>query len=365
MTQLADSSLAHSTVVDEKLKIIYVIGTESERYMSLVPSRSTISDVLRTISVARKREFVSFSLDGSNLDTSDKIVSYFREDAIFSIDSKTETPREKIDSREEMFVKASRLRDGPLAGRADATDLFRQAASLGHVRAKGEYARCLIDGDGVKIDRSEKAYQIGAEAAEAGDPLGQAVCVLFCGEGFGCPKDESRAYRLAKASADTGNVYGIYVLGCCFLEGWGCPSDRLKAVEHYRQAAERNLPAALVSLGWCYENGTGVEQDEKEAIRLYRLAADQGDVEAQYEVGDCYEDGRGVEQDESEAVRLYRLAANQGHADAQTSLGWCFENSVGVSKSLTEALKYFRLAADQCDDLAITALKHLSNINDI
>jgi hypothetical protein len=218
---------------------------------------------------------------------------------------------------EETYAKASRLRDGPLGGRGEAGDLFRQAAALGHVKAKGEYARCLIDGDGVKIDRSEKTYRISAEAAKDGDPLGQAVCGRCCGAGWGCRKDQFRAYRFAKTSADAGNSYGIFVLGECLREGWGCTNDVVKAIGYYRQAAERNLPAALTTLGSCYGRGIGVDKDENEAVRLYRLAAEQGYARAQFNLGVCYADGIGVEKDRKEAVRLYRLAAEQGLALAQ------------------------------------------------
>jgi hypothetical protein len=184
-----------------KIKLAYVIDAGSERDMTVVSSSSTVSHVLEIISVARACEFVRLCLDGSNCGGSDEIADYFREGAVFSVTS-----------------------------RAWTADLFRQAAELGNVEAKGEYARCLIDGDGVKIDRSEKAYKIGAEAAEAGDPLGQAVCGLCCSGGWGCAKDLSRAYQLARASADADNAYGIYVLGRCLDEGWGCMKDVMRAV---------------------------------------------------------------------------------------------------------------------------------------
>jgi TPR repeat protein len=53
---------------------------------------------------------------------------------------------------DENFRNAVRLRDGAPEGAAEAAGLFKEAADSGHVQAQGEFARCLVDGIGVKID---------------------------------------------------------------------------------------------------------------------------------------------------------------------------------------------------------------------
>jgi hypothetical protein len=118
---------------------------------------------------------------------------------------------------------------------AGAARMFRDAADRGHARAKSEYARCLVDGTGTKID-----FVAAAEYAEkADDALGRAV--LSRVYRFGHPvKDAELAVRYAKESADAGDLYG--------LAEWGA----------------------------CLRDGFGVEKNEEEGTRLIRLSADGG-----------------------------------------------------------------------------------------
>lgn len=105
------------------------------------------------------------------------------------------------------------------------------------------------------------------------------------------------------------------------------------------------------------------KQQYADAVKWFRLAADQGEVYAQYNLALCYEQGKGVPVNYDAAVKWYRKAAQQEHADAQYNLGACYENGEGVPMNYDEAVKWYRKAARQKQELAISRLKYLNELD--
>jgi serine/threonine protein kinase len=152
-------------------------------------------------------------------------------------------PRDDKPARaRQVYEEAIKYRNAEQGARA--LDLFRQAASLGEVRAMVELGETFMnDGDGSSADYPE-ALRWLSKAAEAGDSSGMV------------------------------DLGGMYLLGNGVDEDFGT------AVRWFSKAAEAGNPAAMYNLGTMYENGQGVIEDRDKAEQLYGKAAHLGNKEA-------------------------------------------------------------------------------------
>jgi serine/threonine protein kinase len=119
-----------------------------------------------------------------------------------------------------------------------ATELFRQAASLGEPQCMDELGEISMD------DNPVEAVQWFRKAAEAGNPSGMR------------------------------HLGGMYQVGIGLL------MDYDMAAFWYGQAADKGNADAMYNLGSMYESGQGVAKDPKAAKELYFKAAKLGNAEA-------------------------------------------------------------------------------------
>jgi TPR repeat protein len=196
---------------------------------------------------------------------------------------------------EEDYRRAVQFRDGAPGGAAEAAQLFKRAADSGHVRAQGEFARCLYDGSGVKVD-TVAAVHYAEMAAANDDALGRAVLSRCHGEGLGVVSDPKKRAEHAKKAADKGSLHGLAEWGECLVEGEGTEKDEAAGAQLIQQSADGGCIWGFISLGWLLDNGFGVTKDEAAAARWFKVAADRGDAIGQYNYGCSLSKGCGSSQ---------------------------------------------------------------------
>lgn len=134
---------------------------------------------------------------------------------------------------------------------------------------------------------------------------------------WGDPVDDAVAARQA---AERGDPIGQAQLGLMYANGSGVPKDDREAVAWYRKSADQGLALAQLMLGHMYFKGRGVPEDMKQALFWYRKAADQDNDGGQNMVGTMYQFGQGVKIDIPEAISWYRRSAAHGNTHAKDSL---------------------------------------------
>lgn len=216
-----------------------------------------------------------------------------------------------------------------------AADLFREAATLGHVKAQLYLGVCYYNGEGVQQDKTVAAKWF-RNAAEQGDAEAQFRLAYCCADN----DDKSEMVKWIRKSAEQGYAEAQCTLSHLYANGVGLARDKVEAVKWIRKAAAQNHRLALCNLANCHVAGDGVSQDIGEAVRLYRKSAELGLPEAQFQLGVSYANGLGVAQDWREAARWYRKSAEQGHAKAQLALGLCYQTGLGVDRDAYEASRW-------------------------
>jgi hypothetical protein len=101
-------------------------------------------------------------------------------------------------SPEALFERAKRFyfpTRGTEPDPALALDLFRQAASRGHVPSQRLLGICLLEGSACPQDLSQARFWLG-EAAGRGDPQASLTLALVYARGQGTPKRWDLAWRL-------------------------------------------------------------------------------------------------------------------------------------------------------------------------
>ena len=114
-------------------------------------------------------------------------------------------------------------------------DLFRLAATQGHVRAQ---------------------YNLGQSYLQ----------------GVGIEKDEIESVRWFRRAADRGFYRAQYRLGQAYRKGLGVPVNLKTALKWYWDAAHQGDAPAYYRLGRAYEYGEGVKKELVEALRWFLLA---------------------------------------------------------------------------------------------
>jgi len=134
----------------------------------------------------------------------------------------------------------------PLAATARARGALPDPGAVASADAKsvGLLSFKLVTGEG-GIDKDYSKARVYAEhAAEAGDPLGQAVLGALMRDGINGVQNPQRGIALLEKSAQAGTAWANYQLGLTYERGLGVKADREKALQYYRAAAAEVPEAA-------------------------------------------------------------------------------------------------------------------------
>jgi serine/threonine protein kinase len=155
---------------------------------------------------------------------------------------------DKLARARQIYADAVKYRNLKQPGKA--IDLFRQAASLGEVRAMVELAENLMnDSDGAAVDYPE-------------------------------------ALRWLRKAAEAGNSAAMVDLGGMYMLGTGVEEDFDTAAQWFVKGVAANNPIAMYDLGTMYESGQGVVEDHDKAKQLFSRAASLGNAEAKKHLAD-------------------------------------------------------------------------------
>ena len=121
--------------------------------------------------------------------------------------------------------------------------------------------------------RSEEAFQLMKQTADAGHTRAQFNTGVFYAQGHGVKQDYGMAVIYYSMAAMLGDRDANYNLGLLFYLGKGVEQpDYNKAVSYYTTAALLGDYLAMAALSYCYRNGKGVEKDEEEAAKWTKEA---------------------------------------------------------------------------------------------
>ena len=267
------------------------------------------------------------------------------------------------------------IHGNPLArDHREATDWYRIAADLGHVKAQlalGEH----YQNHGWDFMQAAKWYR---RAAEQGDLESQyRLGRLYWFDLFGHHPSSlynegeesqhfSEVFKWYFTAAEQGHVEAQHEL--LKLYDWhsfpqlfyrGLRIDQEEMDKWYRFATDQGHQRAHFTLGKLHSvqeerhykrkarNGDASQglSDYSEAARWYRIAADEGHLEAYFLLGALYE-RVGVSQDYVEAIKWYQKAAREGDSKSQHRLAMLYSKD-GTVRDYSQAAKWYRSAADQ------------------
>lgn len=153
------------------------------------------------------------------------------------------------------------------------------------------------------------------------------------------------AKKLLESAAETNDPQAQFNLGLLYCDSSLSETDYSQAKKWFQEAASSNYPPAWVNLGWMYENGYGVEKDVKKAEENYINAVNSGDALAQYRLGLLYlYEGDKSSGDEIKAYHWIKTAASNGVPEAATKLQeWEQELSAKGANLSTSAVEAWRI----------------------
>lgn len=182
------------------------------------------------------------------------------------------------------------------------------AESLNQPEAEYKLAQELRSGRHVAKDLP-RAYELFRRAASKGHIASKLnlAAVLFYGEGTAANKPEACA--LYKSCADGGDKVAQYNYAVMKLLGDGVDINVEEGIRYLQLSADQSYPSALHALALRYAAGDGVAMDKKKAFELYRKAAEAAKhVKSIFQLGKMYEAGDVIEYDIVKALEHYVLA---------------------------------------------------------
>lgn len=207
-------------------------------------------------------------------------------------------------------------------------------ASLSMYLAAQELAR---DGE------PAQAADLYRQAADMGHPGAMTALGVLYSFGRGVPQDDSRALALQNRAAKAGDLQAMLRLGLIHAVGAGAQVDLETAAGWFRRAADLGDPTGMLFLFFLYEDGKGVPKDFALSLQWLKKAADNGHVLAQYYLGEAYMDGEDgiLPKDPSEGERYLLMAAGAGNSDAMDELSDYYE-----ARNPDEARRWSEAARD-------------------
>jgi uncharacterized protein len=251
---------------------------------------------------------------------------------------------------------------GEPANDVRASSLLRQAAEMGHVTAKMEYAFALGNGRGVDKDPLQ-AIRLFTALSDAGNTEAKVNLGRVYRYGWwDQPKDEPRALALFQAAMEAGDDNGRLQYASMLTTGSGAPKNEARAAELLRQSADRGHLDSQLEYARMLTFGIGVPKDEAAGTALYQKVAENSSNRiAQFSLGMAYLRGRGVPRDELAAVRWIDASARQGWPWAQLQLGDMFRQGTGVPRVRNEAYLWYSIAARNTIAAAVDRANALRN----
>ncbi|MBP7951682.1 MAG: sel1 repeat family protein [Verrucomicrobiales bacterium] len=237
-----------------------------------------------------------------------------------------------------------RLFENGYGTKVDAAAALRQyvmAAEKGHLEAKFNWARCLAEGIGGKVD-NEKSDFLLQQAAEAGFGAAQSRMGRLELDAVRRPRNEVAAREWFEKAAAQNDPEALYRMALCHQNGWGgLAKDLKKALENLLKAANAGYVEAINLVGIYYQHGIELRQDKVAAAGWFRYAAEYGHPAALSNLGQCYEFGQGVKPDIATAVKYYQEAASKGDGAGHLNLGRCHDAGRGLPASPVLAYAHF------------------------
>ncbi|PHK96219.1 hypothetical protein CR162_02415 [Pseudoroseomonas rhizosphaerae] len=185
----------------------------------------------------------------------------------------------------------------------------------------------------------EEAARWIAAAARAGMVEAQILYGQILLEGRGVKEDRSAALGWFQAAAGAGNLKALTMVGRCHELGWGTPIDLRRARAIYRDAAAKGFDWAQYNLAALLAR----EGDRAGALAWYRRAAEQGHAKSMTVLGRFLEAGWETPPDPAAAHALYARAAALGDFRAQFNMG----TLATAAGDIPAALRWFGQAAAQ------------------
>ncbi len=169
-----------------------------------------------------------------------------------------------------------------------------------------DYQRAV---DAIERDDLRTALEEARNGAEQGDMRAQRLYGYMLMNGKGIKADRSEGARWLRMAAEKGDVVAQRELGAAYLGGLGVTKDPAEASRWFLQAAAKGDVIAQFMTAMLYRTGLGVAKDEAQSARWLRMAADQGDPSAQAVLAGYYGRGVGVTKDLLQAYVWISLAA--------------------------------------------------------
>ncbi|MDR0565346.1 MAG: SEL1-like repeat protein [Azoarcus sp.] len=168
----------------------------------------------------------------------------------------------------------------------------------------------------------QMATDVFRQAAEQGDVKAQfELAGIYCWF-LGGKENEEKGVQWFLKAAEQGHAEAQYELGYMYSTGWGVPwADANEALKWYEKAAEQGNSLADAQIARIYAGVDElIEPDYAKALKWYLKLAEQNDLNAQYNVGILYAKGLGTEQNLAEAKKWLKKTVASGHTDAKKAL---------------------------------------------
>jgi len=170
------------------------------------------------------------------------------------------------------------------------------------------------------------------------------------------PKGAAPSTDKVAAAANAGNPIAEAIIGLKYLDGQGIAADPAQAVKWLQKAAEAGQAVAQYRLGTVYERGQGVAANPALAAKWYQASANLGNRKAMHNLAVAFAEGATGKKDMAESARWFSKAAALGLSDSQFNLAVLYERGDGVPQSLIDAFKWYSIAAATGDAESKTRL---------
>lgn len=170
------------------------------------------------------------------------------------------------------------------------------------------------------------------------------------------PKTTAPSTDKIAAAANAGNPVAEAIIGLKYLDGQGIAADPVQAAKWLEKAAEAGQAVAQYRLGTMYERGQGVAANPALAAKWYQASANLGNRKAMHNLAVSFAEGSTGKKDMAESARWFSKAAALGLSDSQFNLAVLYERGDGVPQSLIEAFKWYSIAAATGDAESKTRL---------